>query len=78
MDSTVVRAAMVRHRTRCAAPPDDARHSRALVRRTDVPHRTGAPATGPPPYPGAAGRARPPLFGFVTPLVQVCYQDVFP
>ncbi|MFD3821867.1 hypothetical protein [Streptomyces sp. NPDC058625] len=34
MDATVVRSAMVRHRTRCAAPPDDARHSRALVRRT--------------------------------------------
>ncbi|KUH38273.1 hypothetical protein [Streptomyces kanasensis] len=35
MDSTVVRTAMVRHRTRCAAPPDDARHSLA---RAGAPH----------------------------------------
>ncbi len=33
----------VRHRTRCAAPPDDARQSRA----PGAPHRTGVPAATP-------------------------------
>jgi hypothetical protein len=48
MDATVVRSAMVRHRTRCAAPPDDARHPRARrCAAPDAPHRTGAPAAGP-------------------------------
>ena len=59
------RTTPVRHRTRCAAPPGDVRHSRAPVRRTRCPAPHRCAHRRPPPPSGAAGGARP--------LVQLCY-----
>lgn len=39
MDATVVRSAVVRHRARCAASPDDARHSARWYAASDAPPR---------------------------------------
>lgn len=78
MDSTVVRTAMVRHRVRHRTTPTMPGTRARRCAAPDAPHRTGAPAVG-RPLVRVRPDARAPLVRLrYTPLVQLCYRDVFP